>query len=85
MRPTLYCLVLLAALAGCQRQAPRPLRSEPLPEPRLTKSIELPNGDGRVYVIDAPDRIGVERSTCMVHASDRGSSIACTGSRLDPG
>ena len=78
-------LALCLTLAGCNnRPAPEPVPLAGAPKPSLVQTIDLPNGDGRVYVIDSPDRLGIERSTCMVHAREGGSSMACTGPRIDP-
>ena len=82
MRAALPLAALL--LVACQREQARPAPSPQPTRPQLVQTIECPNGDGRVFVIDAPDRLGIERSTCMVHATERGSSIACTASRIDP-
>lgn len=46
---------------------------------RLKKSIDLPNGDGLVYVIETPaDDFGFEVNTCMIHVKGSASAMACT-------
>jgi hypothetical protein len=46
----------------------------------LAKTIDLPNGDGRLYVIHSPaDRFGFEVHVCMVHVrSGSNSAMACS-------
>ncbi len=71
------------ALAGCH---PEPVR-EPRPRqtgPGLMAPIVLPNGDGRVYIIEMHDELGIETQKCLVHVSDSGSSTACPPSQFGP-
>lgn len=83
MRHTALFLLAAAVTAACTPEEPRPAqarRAVGQDRPELASTIPLPSGDGRVYVITAPDGLGIEQATCMVHVSQDGahSSMACT-------
>lgn len=70
-------------MSACTPEEPRPAhpaRQVGQDKPELSGTVALPSGDGRVYVITAPDGLVVEQSTCMLHVSQDGahSSMACT-------
>lgn len=72
----LAAVIVALALAGCQ---PEPAR-EPRPRqtaPGLLAPIVLPNGDGRVYVIELHDELGIETQKCLVHVRDGAGAVAC--------
>lgn len=56
---------------------------EPRPANRLAQTIELPNGDGRVYVIQsAADDFGLDIHVCMLHVRNGvGGAISCSPPR----
>ncbi len=74
-------LILVLALAGCSPEPERPPRPRQT-GPGLLAPIVLPNGDGRVYIIEMHDELGIETQKCLVHVSDSGSSTACPPSQL---
>jgi len=46
-------------------------------------TIQLPNYDGRVYVIESPaDDYGLEVNSCMLHIKGGASTTACTPPKM---
>lgn len=51
----------------------------------LKKSVELPNGDGTVYILESPaDNYDYEVYTCMLHVKGGASVIGCTPAARKP-
>ena len=74
-------LVLLAA-CGQEKSASQP-EKQPAP-PGLAGQIELPIGDGRIYLLKNPDPLGFEVGTCFLHVGPSGANaIACMPPRIE--
>lgn len=80
-------LPLIASLifTACREDAPaKPHRPQYAPKPHIAGTIELPNEDGRVYVIESPTSIPINNVTCFLHVNKQGTStIACTPPRME--
>ena len=77
-------LLFLMLLAACQQEkaSPAPRAKKPL-ETRLQATLQLPNDDGRVYVIESPaDDFGFEVNSCMLHVKGNASTMACTPPKM---
>lgn len=74
------CILLLTA---CQQDAPPAPKAKKHFETRLQATLQLPNDDGLVYVIESPaDDFGFEVNSCMLHVKGGASTIACTPPKM---
>lgn len=69
-------VIVAFALAGCHPEPAREPRQRQT-GPGLMAPIVLPNGDGRVYIIEMHDELGIETQKCLVHVRDGAGAVAC--------
>lgn len=77
-------VVFVGLLTACQQEDVRPKhKPRASTETRLVHTIQLPNDDGRVYVIESPaDDYGLEVNSCMLHIKGGASTTACTPPKM---
>jgi hypothetical protein len=52
-------------------------------ETKISSVLQLPNGDGIVYVIESPaNDFGFEVNACMLHVKSGSSTMACTPPKM---
>lgn len=84
MKQVFALALSLLSLTACQ-----PVTEHPKPKsraPQVTKLagiVQLPNDDGRVYVIESPaDDYGLEVNACMLHVKGNASAMSCTPPKM---
>lgn len=77
-------LALIFFAAGCQKHETSHNKKPRSPvEAKLAGTVQLPNDDGRVYVIESPaDDFGFEVNSCMLHVKGNSSSMSCTPPKM---
>ena len=71
-------------LTACQLDAERPKqKAKVLHVTKIAGTVQLPNDDGHVYVIESPaDDFGFEVNACMLHVKGGASSMSCTPAKM---
>lgn len=75
---------MVCILTACQKEKVAQVERAPRAhETKIQTTLQLPNDDGRVYVIESPaDDFGFEINTCMLHVKGATSSFSCAQPRM---
>jgi hypothetical protein len=76
---------IAALLGGCaEKNEPAPRARKPVvTKATVSGSLELPNEDGRVYIIDSPTMLSIDHVTCFLHVKQGSSTMACSPPRIE--